>query len=226
MLGLPHYKYIPGIIYMAKWVWNSFSNWGHFHHMYSSLWRGELIISLFGLTSAEERNDQEEHGLLRSQTVSHILDDTSWLSGLAQTLTEGQKPQNTHAQTVWWKDLWGEKVIWHMFTRCVAIAVGCLKWWNPISFQVMFSLLILPRSASFVPRSLCPKKRILCPWCNGSGSLALLWHLSDASVQNLDLPLSTKNSVHREGNRSILYVTWGTEFTFSILAASWMTNSF
>lgn len=72
----------------------------------------------------------------------------------------------------------GKKVLWHMFTRCVALAIKCSKWWNPISFQLMFDLLIPPKSLSFVTRVLCP----LFIWCTSSETLALLWLLSDVSV--------------------------------------------
>ena len=57
---------------------------------------------------------------------------------------------------------------------------------NPISFQLMFNLLILPRSVSFDPGILCP----MFAWCTSSGSsVASQWCFS---VQNLDFPLSGK----------------------------------
>lgn len=78
----------------------------------------------------------------------------------------------------WEKICGGKKATWHVFTRCVVLATRCSKWWNPIRFQLMFNLLIPPRSVSFVPRILCP----MFAWCTSSGRLTLLRHLGDASV--------------------------------------------
>lgn len=101
---------------------------------------------------------------------------TFWVSMILWQ--KGGSLKNTNFQSVLWKDLWRKKTIWHVFTRCVALATRCSKWWNPIRFQLMFNLLIPPRSVSFVPRILCP----MFAWCTSSRRLALLRHLSVASV--------------------------------------------
>lgn len=137
------------------------------------------------------------------QSCSRWTTLTFWVSA---SLDRGQNSQKYWFSVSFIKRSLG-KTIWHMLTKCVALAIRCSKWWNPMNFQLVFNLLIPPWSVSFN----LPGFYVQCLLVYSSERLALLWHLSDDLVFKIWTLHWTENSRSTEWEICVFCIWYETQ---------------